>query len=664
MLGAEAHAGSFLERPAIESLGASEPALRSGELFAGRYTVEAFVGAGGMGEVYRVTDRMADEVRVALKLLRSGILTGSEGLDRFQSELRIGRSVRHPNVCSLYHLDRATLPDGSPTAFLTMEYLEGATLDQVLSGSTFPPAAVKPILSQLLDGLDACHALGIIHGDLKCGNVMLLDQGPGSPPRVVITDFGLARESMTGAGERVLMGTPAYMPPEQIRCQPITTAADIHALGVMLFRMLSGGFPFEGASAEDIMDSRLARTAPATRLPVGLGRVWSKMVLDCLDADPTRRPTSGELRCRLDLDGRSRTRRQWLLTAAGGVAAAGAVLQYQSCLAARELLAPDLRRHLTLGEDFLSRRGKNDFTNARLEFQKVLDRRPDYAPAWVGLAEAYAGEANWGMTDPLQGRRKAREAAQQAIRLDRSSARAHAALGYASSTDLREWLGAMTHFERALRLDPANPQVLFFYASHLSRLGRFAEAIEVLKKVQLMNPQSLSVNHNLAIANYCAGRKHDFLETARELVRIQPTLANSHLTLAKALLEADQPGEALQESNEAERYHADEPQLLQTRALIAIAMNRRSEALGYDHRLHSLWESRPIEAIVVASVPAALGDLDRAIDDLEAGVARGDSSVLSAPVHPLLSAVRGHPRFARFRARLGLPPARAGSLQD
>jgi serine/threonine-protein kinase len=653
MVDAENHIGSFLEKPAATGLFSADPTLQAGDLFAGRYHVEAFLGAGSMGEVYLVEDRISDGAHVALKLLRPGVLPGSEGIERFQSELRIGRSIRHHNVCSLYHLDAVTLANGSRTNYLVMEYLEGSTLDQILNSTAFSEAAVAPILAQILDGLDACHASGIVHGDLKCANILMISAGPTAPPRVVITDFGLSRQSADTNDQSTLMGTPAYMPPEQIRCKPLTAAADIHALGVILYRLLSGGFPFNGATALEVMENRLSSETPPDLLPKSLPAQWKRAILDCLASDPGRRPSTAELRSRLDLNGFRLTRRRWTLAAAASVLSVAGLWTWRSIAAARKMLPPSLQSHISLGEDFLSRRSRNDFVNARLEFQKVIEARPDHAGAWIGLAEAYAGESNWGMTDPLIGLPKARAAAQKAIELDSSNARAYAALGYAASTDVRQWLVAMPHFQKALELDPDNPQVIFLYASHLSRLGRFDEAITSLKKVQMLSPQSLSVNQNLAIANYCAGKNGDFLATARELVRIQPTLANAHLTLAKALLANGNPELAQQASNEAERLSVDEPQLLQTRALIAIALQRREYALGCDARLHELWKRRPIEAIVVASVPAALEDAERAVDDLEAGLSKGDSSVLSSHSHPLFANIRQHRRFVAFCSKIG-----------
>jgi tetratricopeptide (TPR) repeat protein len=625
--------------------------------FHGRYTILSFLGAGAMGEVYKAVDNGSGGGYVALKLLRDDPRVFPESLERFRDELRLGRDIAHPNVCPLYHVDQTELPDGTPVAYLVMQFLEGTTLDRVVRGKELTPQDAAPIVAQLLDGLDAVHASGIVHGDLKCANVMLVNRGADAAPCVVIMDFGLARSSARNTSEALLMGTPAYLPPEQIRCEPLSPSADIHALGVMVFRMLTGRFPFEGRTAAETMEMRLHAEAPTDGFPQVTPREWSRAILECLERDPHRRPTTVDLRRRLDLDGRTaRRRRRAILTLGLCTAGAGAFAGWRSWRAYREWVPPQVRRHMTLGEDFLSRRGRDDFANARLEFESALKIMPTHAPAWVALAEAYAGESNWGMAKPSEGLAKARQAAQKAIELDDSNARAYAVLGYSMSIDVHRWLTATPYFDRALALDPENPQVLFFHASHLSRTGKHEEAIAALKKVQLLAPQSLSVNHQLASTYFRAGKKAEFLSAARELVRIQPNLANSHLTLAKAQLYSGNAAAALEEIKEAERYRVDEPQLLGERALIAVSVGDHRLARQIHAKLRALVASRPLEFVNVAAIPAALGDAELAVDDLEEGLSREDSSILQSPIHPLFASIRRHPRFVAFMRKLGLDP--------
>jgi serine/threonine protein kinase/tetratricopeptide (TPR) repeat protein len=224
-----------------------------GELFAGRYEIEHLLGRGGMGSVYRVRDREVAEV-VALKLLDANAAT-PEAIERFRREVRLARRVTHRNAARTYDLG-----EHQNWRFLTMEYVEGESLRGFISRNRPSSGRAIAFALQMAEGLAAAHEAGVIHRDLKPANVLLERGG-----RVVITDFGIAR-ALQGTDATLhtggLLGTPAYMAPEQIAGERIEGPADLYALGLILYEMLTGRLPFSGGSPMAVALARLHQPLP------------------------------------------------------------------------------------------------------------------------------------------------------------------------------------------------------------------------------------------------------------------------------------------------------------------------------------------------------------------------------------------------------------------
>src|SRR6266478_660859 len=213
----------------------------------GRYRVEGLVGTGAMGEVYRAYDPVIDRL-VAIKVLRPELIAGSgseQWLQRFRREARAAGRRFHPNIVAIWDFG-----DDNGMPFLVMELVEGRSLDQVIKSSgPLPPGRSVAIITQVLSALGFAHENGIVHRDIKPSNIMILQDG-----RVKVADFGIARleaSEFTIVGD--LLGTPAYMAPEQLSGGPIDHRTDLFAAGVILFEMLTGVKPFRGKSITEIM---------------------------------------------------------------------------------------------------------------------------------------------------------------------------------------------------------------------------------------------------------------------------------------------------------------------------------------------------------------------------------------------------------------------------
>lgn len=266
------------------------PLLIAGQVLAGRFRVVARLGEGAIGEVYEAIDLELEE-QVALKVLRPEIAREPEVLHRFKREIQLARRVTHPSVCRTFDLFHHH-GDGAELAFVTMELLRGETLEEHLQrAGRITPATALPLVAQIAEGLQAAHQAGVVHRDFKSGNVMLAPGPDGL--RAVVTDFGLAwsssvSASVTRAG--TVIGSPAYMAPEQVRGETVTPAADVYAFGLVLYEMVTGSLPFSADTAIGTAIKRLREppTMPHVHAP-GLDPLWERVILRCLESDPAER---------------------------------------------------------------------------------------------------------------------------------------------------------------------------------------------------------------------------------------------------------------------------------------------------------------------------------------------------------------------------------------
>ncbi len=338
------------------------------------YRVTAALGAGGMGEVWRAEDTKLGR-EVALKVLPEEFAQDPDRMARFEREAKVLASLNHPNIATLYGLETA-IPSGtetetgtgensklrtknsalaanaasSPTTFLAMELVEGEDLSERIKRGPIPVEEAIPIALQIAEALEAAHEQGIVHRDLKPANIKLTEDGV-----VKVLDFGLAKAWETDSGdsslsmsptmtrhatvEGVILGTAAYMSPEQARGKKVDRRADIWAFGVVLWEMLTGRKLFDGETVSDVLAAVLTREPDLSELPSDTPAQVRRVLGRCLQRDPRRRIRDmGDVRLELEEDfdsgddrfgpagvaveGRSRrVRLPWMLAAAMTLAA-------------------------------------------------------------------------------------------------------------------------------------------------------------------------------------------------------------------------------------------------------------------------------------------------------------------------------------------------------
>jgi hypothetical protein len=246
-----------------------------------RYEILGEAGHGSMGNVYKARDRETGET-VALKLLKPEIASDQAMMDRFKNELLFARKITHKNVCRVYEFNRV-----AGIAYTSMEFVEGESLRSVLNRfGGLPQRKATDLALQICSGLKEAHAQGIVHRDLKPENVMIDGQG-----NVKVMDFGIAR-SME-AGTRLtgsMVGTPAYMAPEQVAGKPVDYRTDIYSLGLMLYEMFTGvpAFSADNSIAVALKQMR-EEPPPPHEIEPNIPTATERLILKCLEKDPARR---------------------------------------------------------------------------------------------------------------------------------------------------------------------------------------------------------------------------------------------------------------------------------------------------------------------------------------------------------------------------------------
>jgi len=280
-----------------------------GKALDGQYHIEALLGKGGMGAVYRARHILLGD-RVAIKVLPPEMRSNTEWLRRFQREGQAARRFRHPNAVTVY--DLRTSGDG--TIYLVMEYVEGNTLDvELKKRGRFTPAEAVGVLGPIMSVLNAAHAMGVVHRDLKPENIMLGKATTGGEPTVKLLDLGIAKLREVAGAEKTgntnltiagqMLGTPYYMSPEQWGELPddgnaeIDGRADIYSLGVVLYEIIAAARPFKGFTLAELRREHIQITPPSLHeITPGVSEAFSRVIARAIAKDRSQRQaTAGEL---------------------------------------------------------------------------------------------------------------------------------------------------------------------------------------------------------------------------------------------------------------------------------------------------------------------------------------------------------------------------------
>jgi len=269
------------------------PGLQHGHLLAGRFLLDRRIGEGGMGAVWLARDEKLGEL-VAVKVIRDALIADPQAIERFKREISAARRVHHPNVVRLHDLG-----EENGLLFLSMEYVDGESVaERIRRRGPLPLNEVRELCARVCDALEAAHGAGVVHRDLKPANVLVANAGP-----VKIIDFGVAKlaqlEGMTATN--LILGTPEYMAPEQIRGGSVDARTDLYALGMILHEALLGRTPFKGDSPIAVGFAACTNPVPPLRTSrPDVPDAWDTFVRRALEKDPAARfASAAEMRASL-----------------------------------------------------------------------------------------------------------------------------------------------------------------------------------------------------------------------------------------------------------------------------------------------------------------------------------------------------------------------------
>ncbi|MBA3547834.1 MAG: serine/threonine protein kinase [Nannocystis sp.] len=290
--------GPSAGRPAIaaavdEAGSLATGTIRSGTRVAGRFVIQRLLGAGGMGAVYLARDEQLGE-EVALKVIAGLALLDPSAADRLRRETTLARKISHPNVVRMHDLG-----EEHGLLFVSMEYVAGESLAaRIKRLGAIPASQLRPLAVQLCEGLSAAHACGIVHRDLKPANILI-----DGHERVKLIDFGIARSEISAGmtATNMVIGTPEYMAPEQVKGGALDARTDVYALGAVLYHALTGRPPFVGETPISVGLAHIQDpVVPLRELRPDVPAAWESVILRALEKTPVARwPTVAALQAAL-----------------------------------------------------------------------------------------------------------------------------------------------------------------------------------------------------------------------------------------------------------------------------------------------------------------------------------------------------------------------------
>lgn len=575
------------------------------------YRLRALLGRGGMGVVYAAV-REGTEKLVAVKLLRSEIAT-SANLARFDRERRIQAGMHHPDIATL--LDSGETADGTP--FLVMEYVEGRPLPDYCEAGPLDLRARVRLFHRVCQVVAAAHDHGVIHRDLKPGNILVTDEG-----RPKLLDFGIAKlaateEHLTVTGCRPL--TPEYASTEQLRGGPATLASDVYSLGAILGELT-------GEANEQL--TAICRRAMAERPEERYqhARALGEDLMAFLEG----RPLSVQVR---------RPRMRWQAVVVALVLALLPTLQQH--WAATETVPTASERDYLVARHLWSKLSVPELHRAERWFRMAVKEDPRSALAHAGLADAlyYEGELEGGA--PQVRFQEAKVEARRAIELNNRLPLAHAVLGSVLFASELKWPYAEAEFQLALKLDPKNVRAMQGYACMLTRLGRLEEAGFLTKRARQLDPASPILGLLEARIPFFARHFESARDQLQGVLDRDPSFSLAHYWLALCYRFLGQMSEAeaeLRKTGLSERGMAVELAWIH-----GVTPNEWPALLAREKNSPNM-----------VYVAAAAGKLDLAFELLDRAIDQRQTLALGLKTDPRFDPLRGDPRFEARLKRVGL----------
>jgi eukaryotic-like serine/threonine-protein kinase len=640
--------------------GSEESVLGDGDVLA-HYRIVSLIGSGGMGTLYRARDERLNR-DVALKFLPSGLSAEGEARERLLTEARAVAALNHPNVCAIYEI--AETADGR--MFFAMPLYDGMTLKEKLRQGPLSIEESVNIAIQIARGLAAAHALGIVHRDVKPGNVMLSADGT-----VRLLDFGLAIPidgSLTSSGGT--RGTVAYMSPQQARGEPIDARSDLWSLGVVLYEMIAGRRPFHRGNPAPILDQIFHWDAePLSRHRQEISEALARIVERLLQRDPGKRFESAAelldgLRSVLPTAAASSRASRFLRDRVLVLGAGALVFVLIGFLSWRGVAEPKLHpqdhsstRNIAAYEHYVRSMDQPLIridSGARIALdhvQQAIALDTGYAAAYARLARLQVRIANGNDLEMSRRERlaMAEKAALKAVALDDSSGEAHAALGKVMKYLNRRPL-AVAELRRAVALEPSNNESRETLAELLVETGHLEEALVQASRSFESDSMSPTAISEVANALLASDRCDEALPKLAKLRSLQPPLNRAPLLASQCYARKKMWPQAIAEMERIVPNGGPRAD-----ALLGYTLGRAgrdAEARKLLDDLTRRFRKHNDGAFFVALVYAGLGDRDHAIEWLDKSV--DDVSFVADWMPEIIRDFSQDARFSPIAHRLGI----------
>ena len=639
----------------------------------GPYEVLAQIGAGGMGEVYRAVDTRLYRT-VAIKVLPHDKLADAEGKRRFLHEARAASALIHPNIVVTHDISRDKEMD-----FLVMEYVQGTTLKERIKTGALPAGEVVRYGRQIASALAAAHAAGIVHRDIKPANIMVTTES-----QIKVLDFGLAKltdafamgpenetrtiASMTKPG--MLVGTVAYMSPEQTRGEPLDGRSDIFSLGCVLYEAATGKLPFQGSSTLALMHGIVTATPRApSELNGDLRPPFDRVIEKALAKDKHERyGSASEMMEDLQaLEPRpvatavrhgGMKSRAWLTAGAAVVLlAVGAGGIYQWGKAKAHTPDPQAYQLYLQGRRDIQEFTEHGFKQSVVDFQNAIQRDPEYAAAYAGLADAYSYLAAFEIERPKDVMPLAESNAAKAIEKDPRTAEAYTSLGIVALTYYWDFPLAEQRFRRAIKLNPRDAFTQHFLGHFYEFMGNWQDALNQMRLALDIEKLSPMYGEDVGYDLLANGRNEDAIRQLRETVGLAPQDPYALALLAMALEATGKTAESLEKAQQAVQL----PGMFSTAGNLGgvfCRLHRPDRAQDILKQLEAAEQAGTYVApLEFAMVHFALGDKNRGLARMKEAVNDHSFNIAFDMSDPVFDLVREDPEFAALMDKMHLPPA-------
>ncbi len=700
-----------------------EPIVSSGKIIAGKYKILAELGRGGMGVVYKAKDTRLNRT-VALKFLPTELTQDKEAKRRFIQEAQAAAALNHPHICIIHEVD-----ESDDQTFIAMEFIEGQTLKEKIETGPLGVDEAVDIASQVAEGLEKAHKKGIIHRDIKPANIMIDDESQAK-----ITDFGLAKLSW-GADltkPATIMGTVAYMSPEQAKGKKVDHRTDIWSLGAMLYEMLSGERPFQKAQEQALIFAilndkptplSLLRSEIPSRLENVIEKAMAKkaseryqniqkLIQDLKEAPPTTLPKTEKSIAVLPFTNMSADPEQEYfcdgiteeiinalthikdmrviartssfafkgktedireigkkldvgILLEGSVRKSGERLRITAQLINvthgthiwSERYDREMKDVLDIQDDIslaivdklkvkllgkekalivkrytenleaynLYLKGCHFFQMWTVEglekaiecFEQALQKDPNYALVYAGMAEVYFFYSFFGNSPPREGTQKAKSYVKKALDIDEQLAEAHACLGFISTLYDWNWVVAEQEFKRALELNPNSSNIHIRYPILLSITGHHEEAIAEAKQARDLDPLSININSMVGEILFLSGQFDKAIEDLQNTITMDPNYYYSHYMLGWSYLGKSMLKESIEALEKAFDLSSGAPNVSAILAIAYYLFGKKPQAEKLFNSLKKRAKGEYIPPSFFSMIYKVSGDLELANKWLE-----------------------------------------------